>query len=337
MPLASDLAHRHAQFAWVRRCSSTKTAKYGYTVEYTGTPKEVNKLCWDIWQGNLCQRMIPGGGGDDNNWTSIAPVAAATLPRTLVNITMNCQDMFRSSGLGTGNHMQAFYGLRMAAATMGNVDVRIACHDADATKGDLILPWMMGYSPRTMHSVVPTARIHPTIPEACRGVHIGYHWKEMQYELRRMAIALVGIPNPEHPAAAWAEEHMWSSNIANNNNNAGGAVYQLPTPKRHTPPIYPNVDLDEAVGHFRCGDLISSDHPRFGFMKFVAFSRHLHSNTKSIGIATQPFDEDGTKWMGAVTTRKSAVEWSTLWWITCVRNFHKRALPFATMLRKRLR
>ena len=65
------------------------------------------------------------------------------------------------------------------------------------------------------------------------------------------------------------------------------------TAARNDKPIYENVDLDEAVLHFRCGDLINSNHPSFGFMKFGSFSRHLPRDVKTIGIATQPFDKDG--------------------------------------------
>ena len=49
----------------------------------------------------------------------------------------------------------------------------------------------------------------------------------------------------------------------------------------------------KAVLHFRCGDLISSNHPSFGFMKFGSYSRHLDQNVTSIGIVTQPFDDHG--------------------------------------------
>jgi hypothetical protein len=47
---------------------------------------------------------------------------------------------------------------------------------------------------------------------------------------------------------------------------------------------------DDVVAHFRCGDIISSSHPSFGFMKFSAYIKLISPETKSIGIITQPFE-----------------------------------------------
>jgi hypothetical protein len=214
---------------------------------------------------------------------------------TSITLNFECQELFATSALGSGNFISAFYGLRLAAAAMGNVDVSITCADAVDTRHDLILPWMMGFFPRTVHTLPPQNRENPTVGEACSGykhIPIGWQIEHMRFELRRMAVALVGIPYPGHPAEQWAEEYLWNSDKEVYHSNSG-IVHQLPTPKRGVPPIYANVDLDEAVLHFRCGDLINSNHPSFGFMKFGSFSRHLPRNVTSIGIATQPFDRDG--------------------------------------------
>jgi hypothetical protein len=60
------------------------------------------------------------------------------------------------------------------------------------------------------------------------------------------------------------------------------------------PPLYPNVDLDDAVIHFRCGDLLASNLPGYGFWTFDGYVRHISSEAKSIGILTQPFPENNT-------------------------------------------
>ena len=49
----------------------------------------------------------------------------------------------------------------------------------------------------------------------------------------------------------------------------------------------------EGCLHFRCGDLIGSNHLSFGFMKFGSFSRHLPRDVRTIGIVAQHFDPSG--------------------------------------------
>ena len=44
---------------------------------------------------------------------------------------------------------------------------------------------------------------------------------------------------------------------------------QLPSPKRNDPPLYSNVELDDVVIHFRCGDLISSNSAAFAFSSLM--------------------------------------------------------------------
>lgn len=262
--------------------------EYIHTYNYTSTD-QIEGLCFDFFDGKLCSNMSP-----DNSIQFME--AAAIMPPTRINLQFDCQELFARSELGTGNYISAFYGLRLAAAAMGNVDVSITCPDAAATRHDLILPWMMGWFPRTVHTLPPQNRTHPSVGAACCGykhIQIGWQLDHMRYELRRMAVALVGIPYAGHPAEQWADENLWNTNDSGNDaSSRGEIVHQLPTPQRDDPPLYPNVDLDEAVLHFRCGDLISSDHPSFGFMKFASFSRHLPRNVTSIGIATQPFDRD---------------------------------------------
>lgn len=218
---------------------------------------------------------------------------------TLVEVRFNCLDLFKNSGLGTGNFISAFYGLRMVVHALGpKGDVSIECDDAEETKKELILPWMTGKFPR-LNDGDPEWKEQPTSEEACRDykqIPIGYRWKDMVFEMRRMAIAMVGIPSPDHPSAAWAEEHLWS--VEANKHEHGRDFFQLPHPQKDDPPLFPDTEIDDAVLHFRCGDIIMTNHPSFGFMKFGSFSRHISPDVRRIGIVTQPFDQGGLQRKG---------------------------------------
>lgn len=272
----------------------------------------------------------------------------------LINITFNCHDVFLKSESGTGNFLSAFYGLRLVAATLGKVAVFTHCDDAHEQQSSLILPWVLGSfpaisipyaatmpkksnqlptasavaTPETMTSGINTKdrRIdqyewtRPTLESIC-GLYnynpLGYMIHELRWDLRRMAIALVGVPSSvDHPALLWAEQYLWPDTTTANSNVSFTTRMQLdqstalsflpPPPYSLTPiprptmqlsdpvrsqiPLFPNVVLDDSVLHFRCGDLVNSTHASFAWMKFASFSRHLNpASTKSIGIITQPF------------------------------------------------
>lgn len=233
----------------------------------------LNVLGQDFFGGKTCNRIR---GNDTDS------------ARILVNVSFSCYDAYKFSGMGSGNFISAFYGIRMVAHSLNNTDVVIHCSDAEETKSKLILPWVTGTFPSMTEEEALKEKL-PTLDQACadyRSVPIGYRWKDMQYEMRRMAIAMVGIPNPDHPSAAWAEKYLWSGSALDSNH------MQLASPQKDDLPIYPKTELDDAMLHFRCGDLVMSNHPSFGFMKFGSFSRHISPDVRSIGIATQPYDSD---------------------------------------------
>jgi hypothetical protein len=153
----------------------------------------------------------------------------------------------------------------------------------------------------------------PTIQQACGNYHkcpIGYMVPSIRYELRRMAIALVGVPHENHPAAAFAERYLWNTADVNNDNNNNNndddndSTMQLSVPARGEPPLIPGVVLDDVVLHFRGGDLFNTNHPAFGFMKFSAYPKRISHETKSIGIVTQPFDTGGQQRRGDSSSEK---------------------------------
>jgi hypothetical protein len=166
------------------------------------------------------------------------------------------------------------------------------CHDAEEVKKDLILPWLTGYFPGRLSG---TESRYPmvTLAQACSGYQkapIGRLHEEMQRNFRTMAIALVGVPGADHPSAEFAEKHLWSDEHSSTERRP-----YLPMPQQESDPVYPrgSVELDDAVIHFRCGDLMDSTHPNFGFMKFSGYTKFISPSARSIGILTQPFAAGG--------------------------------------------
>jgi hypothetical protein len=197
------------------------------------------------------------------------------------HFTFGCQDLFDHAMCGTGNFLGLLYGMRLTTEVYGDVELHFTCHDAEATKERLILPWLTGVvpaRPADQPSVFPDL----TPEMACGGVYVqpvGHMVRVIQQDLRRMAVALVGRSPP-----------------AFDQTQKPGFLPQLPDTMRPNPaaasPPWANLELDEAVLHFRCGDLMDSDHWSFAFMNFHGYVRHIAPQTRSIGILTQPFAND---------------------------------------------
>jgi hypothetical protein len=269
-------------------------------------------MVWKVSQYKFCEKM------QERNETQ---------RQTLLNITFGCQELFTKSISGTGNWISAIYALRLAASVLGDVDVQMTCTDAVNEQTSLILPWLMGSFPvrggashvvsdqrdvdttssggirgsgRGSGSANSNTVQMPTIEEACSVYNdcpFGHMLPDMRYELRRMAVALVGVPHENHPAAAFAERFLWNPKNNNDNNDSAFSdnTMQLSVPARGEPPLIPGVVLDDVVLNFRGGDLLDNTHPGYGFMKFSAFSKRIPPNTKSIGIVTQPFENSGAQ------------------------------------------
>ena len=215
----------------------------------------------------------------------------------LVNFTINCNSYFKDSELGTGNWISAIYGIRLAALTRGDVGVYMVCDDADDEKINLILPWLMGYWPARKEEEefpwphpdsYPKSLGLPSLEDACGNYDrcpIGYMTPFIRYELRRMAIAVGGIPNTHHPSSDYAKRYLWSNKINSKDR------YQLPGPRAGDEPLVPDLKFDDVAIHFRCGDIMgNSNHPSFGFMKFTAYKKWISPEASSIGIISNPID-----------------------------------------------
>jgi hypothetical protein len=278
----------------VRRNEQTKITVISHRV---GRIEQTNKTVIS-WQGvdvmeSIIQRYWSGNLFCEINKARMD----ASDPQHLVtlNITVGCHELYKKSFLGTGNYIELLYGIRMAAHVLGNVDVYLSCSDAAETKNDLILPWLMGWfppRPPSRPSSIPTQ-----VQKLCDGYgsnQLVYMYQEMQYDLRKMAIGLMGIPRPDHPSARFAEQYLWSNDMSlmEGTTMMNGSLFQLPTPTRNALPPYPasEYELDDAVLHFRCGDLMDCNSSHYGFMKFSGLTRHISPEATSIGILTQPFE-----------------------------------------------
>lgn len=227
-------------------------------------------------------------------------------------VTFGCRALFEKAGLGTGNFVAGLYAMRLAARVMSrpitekrkggrNVRLSITCSDAHEEQANLILPWLMGDFDSDPHWAQTQAEQYyngnlTAIQEAaCRNIDyapIGLLHPEMQYELRRMAMALVQ-PSDHYWKTLALQQHLLQPP------SPQYTLYMLPTPSLSAPPLYKEVALNDAILHFRCGDLMDSNHPRFAFIKFSAFAQRIPQDATSIGIVTQPFDDHDD---AAVTT-----------------------------------
>jgi hypothetical protein len=123
-----------------------------------------------------------------------------------------------------------------------------------------------------------------------------------------MAIALVGIPAPDHPSAHFAKTHLWPTATSSNTGIATESNWptedsilagemQLSAPLKTDSPLLDSAtsserfatSLDDAVIHFRCGDLMDSRHGEFDFLTFKGYTRYVSPEARTIGILTQPF------------------------------------------------
>jgi hypothetical protein len=250
-------------------------SEYDVVVENEGV-QFMSKLTESSWWRNLlCER--------------IKEAKKKPGRKLLYNITFNSRDLFQAFRLGTGNLVYALYLTRLIAHIAGDVDVAIYSSDGDVAARDLILPWLTGLHRATPKQGLP---LHidnsklPTLEQICSSAKpLALMLPEIQYELRRMAIAVVGIPSADHPSAAFSRHHL-IPNLRNSSFSVEGYLY---TPMPSEGPFFPNVELDDTVIHFRCGDLMTTNHPQYKFNRFEVSARHVPSTTRTIGILTQPF------------------------------------------------
>jgi hypothetical protein len=214
--------------------------------------------------------------------------------RQRLNITLRCREMHERGIIGTGNYMTGLYGLRLAATVL-KVDLHMSCEDATEMSSSLVLPWLLGDFPASDEALklLRTNRTVdlPSMQQICstyNKVPISLLLDQMKFDLRRMALSLVGIPSSSnHPAAKWALQNLGKASKPQ-------YPYEHQLPSQHDNPLLSQTDLDDVSVHFRCGDIMigSASGVYYGFQKFHEITRHISPATTSIGIVTQPFADD---------------------------------------------
>jgi hypothetical protein len=235
------------------------------------------------WHGLPAMEQFINGYWEGNLFCETVDALRLADPHVPIQfqITFGCQELFEESCCGTGNFLGLFYGMRLAAQVYQDVEIQFTCHDAEQTRNHLILPWFTGVFPA--RSFRQKSRFPDLTPQdVCGGVYqqpVGHMIHIIQQELRHMAVSLVGRSgaNDEFTATA-SYEPMF--------------VPQLSPLSNRTAAPFADVELDDAVLHFRCGDLMDSTHSSFAFMNFRGYTRHISPDVQSIGILTQPFAQD---------------------------------------------
>jgi len=267
----------------------------------------------------------------------------------LYQVPYDCKNISKYSALGTGNWLQFIYEFRLLAAfsqvNFGKyVDIQLMCKeneeeeedngggggDHDNQSFDEILPWLMGHfssqaTKRYLDRHYGNESSFHTVSCGERDLHVGWMVHFLRFDLRWMAIALVGLPQKEeqegedevhHPAHSWVTS-LIQQEEEEQKDGIGQSYYSEQLPHHHhhmsnfSSGLLTNVTLDEVVIHFRCGDIMYRDNPFFRFLKFTEYSKRINPNVKSIGIVTQPFGLTKTTTIRNTTT-SSTMENATI-------------------------
>ena len=214
---------------------------YTHVLSWDGV-SELSSIITRCWTGKfLCEEVRAARRQFNNSQLHVT-----------VKISVSCQEFYSTGNLGTGNFLSAFYRMRLSALVLGNVDIHLTCPDADQIKSQLVLPWFMGHYWASEHMQQLAENYHMrNLQKSCDN-SVSVMYRLMRYDLRRMAIGLVGLPvkDPSHPAHKWAEEYLWSPST-----NVPGSDRQLSLPLKDDTPPFPaeSLELDDATIHFRCG------------------------------------------------------------------------------------
>lgn len=231
----------------------------------------------------LCRDVAEHQNQTRNALPTLLPVSG------VYSLQLECGKLFYQNSWGTGNVLQALYGIRLAARVLGQVQIKIRCKDSTTTttQSELVVPWMAGnFAPRSSGALLPSLE-QVCLNFGAAPVHL--LMDEIRYELRRMAIALVGIPYPTHPAADFELLPEREDEL------------QIPMPAK---PLFPDIQLDDVVIHFRCGDIIeTTPHYQYGYTRFSFLANLISPQATTIGIVTQPFQGQHRRMDGTNHTR----------------------------------
>ena len=250
-------------------------------------------------------------------------------PIVLFNASRNSIAQLCEAGRGTGNQLVHLFDLRFAAFAERRTALVLDCVDGAAAgtghedgamalkagRG-MIQPWLSGFFPAgaTMDSdfnmVMPDNYCPPppqytdTASEnnehdrkLIQSMPLRYMLPLARQDFRRMAVALVGIPDQASPinfaVSQFEQEYLLpeAQNPPFSPAPATGNIYRIPIHHYYqNGPIYPGVEFDDVVIHFRCGDvLMGAPGCGFHYVRFAEYTRLISPDAQSIGIVTQSF------------------------------------------------
>jgi len=218
----------------------------------TSTIDEEHMFWWD-GQPKLC-RLIRRLKGE------VAHIQDPAGRPVLLNLRVNCTNLTRNNGLGTGNWIIGFYMMRIAAA-FASVHLKFEC-SAGNYKTE-ILPFLQGcYAPTTER----WPPFQATEKLMC------------DWEMRTAPVHLAALDIRD------AMRHIVQS----------ATGFQRPALSVNlNTTMFGEVTFDEVAIHFRCGDILNLTNPRgdYGLTRYSEYRRRISPTAKSIGLITQSFDK----------------------------------------------
>eukprot|EP00592_Proboscia_alata_P000329 CAMPEP_0194375512 /NCGR_PEP_ID=MMETSP0174-20130528/24049_1 /TAXON_ID=216777 /ORGANISM="Proboscia alata, Strain PI-D3" /LENGTH=406 /DNA_ID=CAMNT_0039155769 /DNA_START=120 /DNA_END=1340 /DNA_ORIENTATION=- len=231
-------------------------------------------MFWRKGMSKLCPLLRNATNVTNLHWNNSFPLKLSE-PQPLFNLVANCSQII--IGFGSGNWITGFYMVRIAAS-LARVDLKFQCRKGMQNHQNELLPWFTGYYRATDDDKWPLDLEPPTEEMSCTEkyndipLHLASYF--IQSDMRRIAVAVMGDQGYDTSSL---DLNMIQSVLQQYNISAA--------------PLAPNAKLDEVAIHFRCGDVLGGAHrDDFGIIKFDEYKKQIFSDTRSIGIMTQPFD-----------------------------------------------
>ena len=143
----------------------------------------------------------------------------------------------------TGNQLATLLDYRFATfAERRTAYINNCGIDAIEAGQKEVLPWVTGYFPASWNRPPPFGMampdnyctpppLHPHERERDLSLALRYMLPLLRYEFRRMAVAIMGVPDVNHPSAAFEQEYLPEApKPPYTPSDATGAIYRIPHP-----------------------------------------------------------------------------------------------------------
>jgi hypothetical protein len=260
--------------------------------------------------------------------TALDPTTATPHRRAVVSVNVSCAQLY-ADGWGTGNVIELLYTLRLQCLAYNATLVVSCSDAKATRSELVLPWLLGTFQPtETSFQSISGAALpewkQPVIAvqRACspqRTMPLGRLYRDWQFRLRVMAICLAGLPLhlPTHPSHAFAAKYVWPGKATMPTDIAfkeqtwwarrrqqytatdltffpsASDILPFELPHRHDNPplssLFQEEPLDDVAIHFRCGDLMGTDHGQYEFLKFSGYTRHISPEARTIGIVTQSF------------------------------------------------